>query len=300
MMKNLFYLIIRIRLHILWYSKMHCRRGERWHNGEQGRYSERGGENKIQGMKMEQQKQQKASEKIFLGLIKSKRQNNKSKSKIISVSCDQSTPQQTNKWEVSVLFLRNNFYVPTESQAIEQSTMSMCGCMCTLWGLMTGTGFNTNKRHKQQAVISGPNELQWLLSMSGNFLYFSFIYMWMIWYGLKGWTVQTWCSYLLVGWQCDIQITYGSLWKAFAGFWLSQEGEAAAWLLAHISDLQKTAQHTASQVDWNKLFQYPLGGCEGKKLFFLRRNLYFFSTSSNCMLIKLLSGRISSVSRHSS
>lgn len=29
MMKNLFYLIIRIRLHILWYSKMHCRRGER-------------------------------------------------------------------------------------------------------------------------------------------------------------------------------------------------------------------------------------------------------------------------------
>lgn len=65
MMKNLFYLIIRIRLHILWYSKMHCRRGERWHNGEQGRYSERGGGNKIQGMKMEQQKQQKASEKIY-------------------------------------------------------------------------------------------------------------------------------------------------------------------------------------------------------------------------------------------
>lgn len=59
------YLIIRIRLQILWYSKMHCRRGERWHNGEQGRYSERGGRNKIQGMKMEQQKQQKASEKIY-------------------------------------------------------------------------------------------------------------------------------------------------------------------------------------------------------------------------------------------
>lgn len=34
MMKTLFYLIIRIRLHILWYSKMHCSRGERWHNGQ--------------------------------------------------------------------------------------------------------------------------------------------------------------------------------------------------------------------------------------------------------------------------
>lgn len=175
MMKNQFYLIIRIRLDILWYSKMHCRRGERWQNGQQGRYSERGGGNKIQGMKMEQQKQQKASEKVY-GINKNKRQNNKSKSKIISVSCDQSTPQQTNKWED---FFLHNSYVPTVSQAIEQSTMCMCGCMCTLWGLMTGTGFNTNKRHKQQAVISRPNELQWVLSMSGKhcFLYFSFSYM---------------------------------------------------------------------------------------------------------------------------
>lgn len=30
-----------------------------------GNYSEQGGRNKIQGMKMEQQKQQKASEKIY-------------------------------------------------------------------------------------------------------------------------------------------------------------------------------------------------------------------------------------------
>lgn len=34
MMKNLFYLIIRIRLHILRYSKMRCRRVERWYNGK--------------------------------------------------------------------------------------------------------------------------------------------------------------------------------------------------------------------------------------------------------------------------
>ncbi len=60
------------------------------------RYNERGGENKIQGMKMEQQKQQKASGKVF-GVIENKQQINKSKSKRISVSHDQSPPQQTNK-----------------------------------------------------------------------------------------------------------------------------------------------------------------------------------------------------------
>lgn len=47
---------------------------------------------------MEQQKQQKASEKIFgINKKRNKQQNNKSKSKVISVSCDQSTPQQTNE-----------------------------------------------------------------------------------------------------------------------------------------------------------------------------------------------------------
>lgn len=45
-----------------------------------------------------------------------------------------------------------------------------------------------------------------------------------------------------MGWQCDIQIAYGSLWKAFGGFRLSQEGEAATRLLAHISDLQQMAK----------------------------------------------------------
>lgn len=54
-----------------------------------------------------------------------------------------------------------------------------------------------------------------------------------------------------MGWQCDIQIAYGSLWKAFSSFWLSQEGEAATGLLAHVSDLQETA----SQGDRNKQFQ---------------------------------------------
>lgn len=46
-------------------------------------------------------------------------------------------------------------------------------------------------------------------------------------------------SYLFVGWQCDIQIAYGSLWKAFSGFGLSEEGQAATWLLTQISDLVK-------------------------------------------------------------
>lgn len=40
--------------------------------------------------------------------------------------------------------------------------------MCTLWGLMTGTGFNINKRHKEQAVTSRPGELQRFLLVSGG------------------------------------------------------------------------------------------------------------------------------------
>lgn len=44
--------------------------------------------------------------------------------------------------------------------------------------------------------------------------------------------------YLLVDWQCDIQVAHGSLRKAFGRFWLFQEGEAATRLLAHVSDLK--------------------------------------------------------------
>lgn len=261
MMKNLFYLIIRIRLHILWYSKMHCRRGERWHNGEQGRYSERGGENKIQGMKMEQQKQQKASEKIFLGLIKSKRQNNKSKSKIISVSCDQSTPQQTNKWEVSVLFLRNNFYVPTESQAIEQSTMSMCGCMCTLWGLMTGTGFNTNKRHKQQAVISGPNELQWLLSVFQFHLHVDDMI----------WPKRMNCSNMMLLPSCGLAVWYSNyIWQSVEGLcWILALSGRRGGRMAPGPYLWPAKDSTTHCItSWlEQTISIPVGGVWGEKAF---------------------------------
>lgn len=95
----------------------------------------------------------------------------------------------------------------------------------------------------------------------------------MTWYDLEGRTIQTWPSYLLVGWQCDIQIAYGSLWKAFTGFWLSQEGEAATWLLAHISDLWKM-ETTASRVDSNKQSRTTLQR-ENVKIFFLYTFLYF-------------------------
>lgn len=44
-----------------------------------------------------------------------------------------------------------------------------------------------------------------------------------------------------MGWQCDVQVANGGLRKAFSRFRLFQEGEAAARLLAHISDLKKTA-----------------------------------------------------------
>lgn len=114
-------------------------------------------ETKFRGWKWSS-KNNKRHQKKSSGLIKkkhtNKQQNNKSKSKVISVSCDQSTPQQTNeKCRFLFSFFLHMTYVPTVSQAIEQSTVCMCGCMCTLWGLTTGTGFNTNKRHKQQAVV---------------------------------------------------------------------------------------------------------------------------------------------------
>lgn len=37
---------------------------------------------------------------------------------------------------MSVFLSANYSFVPTVSQAIKQSTQCMCGCMCTLWGLM--------------------------------------------------------------------------------------------------------------------------------------------------------------------
>lgn len=54
--------------------------------------------------------------------------------------------------------------------------------------------------------------------------------------------------YLLVDWQCDIQVAHGSLRKAFGRFWLFQEGEAATRLLAHVSDLKHEEGKKASDI----------------------------------------------------
>lgn len=83
--------------------------------------------------------------------IKAKAKKNKQK----TVYCDQPMPQQTYRCFCII------FGLPTLSQATGQSTVCMCASVCTLWGLMTGTGFSTiKKRHKQQAVESGLIQLQ--------------------------------------------------------------------------------------------------------------------------------------------
>lgn len=89
--------------------------------------------------------------------------------------------------------------VPTMSQATNQSMMCTCGSMCTLWGLMTGTGVTFIKRHKQQAFASGPNMLQWLLFLSQLLLSGNYISMWMTWHGLAGWDVYREPTFLWVG-----------------------------------------------------------------------------------------------------
>lgn len=74
---------------------------------------------------MEQQKQQKAS-KIY-GINKTTQQN-KQKQKQSKYSFLWSINTTTNKQSIVLLFFWHNFYVPTESQALEQSMMCMCGC----------------------------------------------------------------------------------------------------------------------------------------------------------------------------
>lgn len=156
---------------------------------------------KVRGWKWSS-KNNKVLQKKSMGLIqKTNSKITKAKAKQLQVFV---INQRHNK-QTDFFFLPYSC-VPTVSQATNQSMICTCGSMCTLWGLMTGTGFTIIKRHKQQAVVSKPKVPQWLLFMSGQHHYLSgnFISMWMTWYGLTRWEVQIWWSYLLVGWQCDI------------------------------------------------------------------------------------------------
>lgn len=86
---------------------MHCRRGERWHNGEQGSYSEREVKIKLRGWKWSSKNNKKHQKSMEL--INTHSKINKSKSKGNTVSCDQSTPQQTNKQSIVLLFFLAKF-----------------------------------------------------------------------------------------------------------------------------------------------------------------------------------------------
>lgn len=97
-------------------------------------------------------KNNKRHQKKSTGLIPNKQQRKK-KRKQNKFSFLWSDDTTTNKQMRRVVFL-HNCYVPTMSQAIEQSTVCMCGCMCTLWGLMTGTGLNAQTTLKTQAAGS--------------------------------------------------------------------------------------------------------------------------------------------------
>lgn len=105
--------------------------------------------------------------------------------------------------------------------------------MCHVWLQTPRTG-TLNKRHGQQAVTADKMKF----SASDVWTIFCFISMWMIWSHSKTENIQTRTHYLLVGWQCDIQIADGSWRNALGGFWFSKEGDAAAGLLTHISNLK--------------------------------------------------------------
>lgn len=106
--------------------------------------------------------------------------------------------------------------------------------MCHVWLQTPRTGTVSNKRHGQQAVTADKMKF----SPSDVWTIFCFISMWMIWSHSKTENIQTRTHYLLVGWQCDIQIADGSRRNALGGFWFFKEGEAAAGLLTHISNLK--------------------------------------------------------------
>lgn len=109
---------------------------------------------------------------------------------------------------------------------------------------------------------------------------------------------------LLVGWQCDIQIAYGSLWKAFCGFWLSQEGEAPTWFLAHVSDLYVERKSVFLEGEEVKYQLLPAFGKRGKIAItihvdrFALKNLNIFAAGHLLKVLLLLEGLVHFVVRH--
>lgn len=209
MMKTLFYLIIRIRLHILWYSKMHCSRGERWHNGQGSDVTVSSGWKQVLGDVNEAAKT--AAKKIN---SKIRRANGK----IISVSK-----------------ILQDWFVHTHK---EPGTWNKAGAACGCRVLWLAHFLIKDTSSRQSSLTHGLQRSRWY--QDNILVHFHADAM----IGLKERSIQTWWPYLLVRRQCDIQIADGGLRNALGGFWLFQKGEAPAGLLTHISDLKTTEGKT--------------------------------------------------------
>lgn len=165
------------------------------------------------------------------------------KKKHKSVSGNQSTPQQTN---TVVFFCQQTVHLYPQWARQEKKARSARVAACVRRGFtLAHAGYDSNKRHKQKAVVSTP---KWTWMAPPKWAAFHRISTYMTCCGLNGRLDEksinlkaktTQWPYLLVNWQCDVQVAYGSLRKAFSRFWLFQEGEAATRLLAHVSDLKQ-------------------------------------------------------------
>lgn len=170
MMKSQFYLIIRIRLHILWYSMMHCRRGERWHNGQSQVVIVSGPvETKFRGW-IWSSKNNKRHCKKSSGLIKTQTakiitkagKKNKKINQFLVIS------QHHNK-QTHECFFVSKLFIWTHSEPGNKTKHAVHVWLHVYAVGSYGTGFYINKRHKQKAVISRPNGLEWLPWMSGPY-----------------------------------------------------------------------------------------------------------------------------------
>lgn len=204
MMKTLFYLIIRIRLHILWYSKMHCSRGERWHNGQGSDVTVSSGWKQVLGD--------------------------------VNEAAKTAAKKSTVKWGEQ---MENHFSVKnppglicTHTQGARHVEQACAACGCRVVWLAHFLIKDTSSR--QSSLTYGLQRSPWC--QDNILVHFHAGAM----IGLKKRNIQTRWPYLLVRRQRDIQIADGGLRNALGGFWFFQKGEASAGLLTHISDLKTT------------------------------------------------------------
>lgn len=156
-----FYLIIRIRLHILWCSMMHCGQRRDDTMDKARKLSWAVGKQKFRGWEWSSKKTRKGIIKMkTLRLIKKKekhiQQSNKSgkMKKTKSVSGNQSTPQQTN---TRVFFCQQTVHLYPQWARQENKARSARVAACVRRGFRVAhAGYDSNKRHERKAVVSTP------------------------------------------------------------------------------------------------------------------------------------------------